>query len=215
MSAYCPPSCFTEDLIKLPDAFCPPENQRGFCIKRIVLFKCSYTLPTPLDCDALNTAYLAGEWTTTGQITQVELGEPSLSTLDTSECQPDVENVVGRELTFRDYSFEDLDEADLPSPFFERVRIQNLMNKRSKFYVGYVTCDNQLFIAKDKFGNPLSCVLLAYVGIEKQNNNGFKNCYQYFNWKIRFNGDPFTSQPVLDLNDCDLLLAPAVQYLIA
>lgn len=211
----CPANCANIELIANPvTGVCDAAETRERGIYKLGFYLCNTPLPSPLTCTALNTLVTSGAVVFSSPLSNVTFGEPEFEDIKMNDCEPAIQRIVGRTLTFNDKYKVTIPgipaEGETPAVpenrYGDLLFWGNKMEARLSMRVIILYCDGTMEVPKDKNGNPLSSTFLVYRDFERQGTGTNETIIEVKRGTIRFKGDPLQfREPDLDLNDamCD------------
>lgn len=201
----CPSQCADFDLVEIKAASCKLAY-RKMNIKAIGFYKCDVVLPSPLTCVNLEPLMTGTEKSLvfSNELVNVTIGEPEVETRKISDCRPEEEEIVAREVSFQDRIKVDVTALGAASPFADYAFWKDKKDHSAQLNFVFVMCDGSLIVPREKGSlNGLSATFSMFLNYEALTKGG---AIEFKQGKLKFDGDPLDFIiPELNLNDCPAL----------
>ena len=201
----CPNQCADFNIVEIKAASCKLVY-RKMNIKAIGFYKCNVVLPSPLTCANLEPLMTGANKALvfSNELVNVSVGEPQVETRKLSDCRPEEEEIVEREITFQDRIKVDVDALGNNSPFADYAFWKDKKDHSAQLNFCFVMCDGSLIVPREKNSlNGLSATFSVFLNYEALSKGG---AIEFKQGKLKFLGDPLDFiVPDLNLNDCPAL----------
>lgn len=207
---FCPDNCADITLIGNPAGGCN-FGSRERTIKRLHFFSCKTALPDPLTEAAVKALYTSKAIVVSMPLANVQWGEPEINTENLSDCVPDFEKVVAREMTFEDNIAVVISDDPATSGVNEANKYWDLdfwadkMQHRMLLRYAIEYCNGDVVIAKNPDGTPMEASLNVY--LSAKDKTAGKGKLEMKVGKLKFNGDPLAfaqAKPDYNMNDYNI-----------
>lgn len=206
--ALCPAECVDFDLIPNPIGGCSDGTLRERRISRIAFMKCDIELPS--EYTALTVAPLFATETQSIFLSQplanITVNDPEFEDVKIHDCVPLQQIITRRTIDFQDRLQVTIPAVEGPpavpaNPFGDYALWQNKLDHRLYLRYGFVYCNGDFVLAKDKNGNLLEGwfnVFLAYENIANDTKT-----IEFKKGTLSFLADPLAlyNTPEFNLND--------------
>lgn len=176
--ALCPADCLDFDLIDNPTGGCPKPEFRERRISRIAFFKCDTTFPDPATAENIEPLFTGATKAVylSSPLANVVVNDPEFEEVKIHDCVPN-----SRIITQRVVDFEDRVKVEFPAvegppavpanPFGDYAKWQNILDHQLYLRFGFVYCNGDFVIAKDKNGGYLEAWINVFVSFQNIAND--------------------------------------------
>lgn len=187
--AVCPSSCAT-DLISNPDGNCI-LSVRKKTLSRISFLDCSVDIPDPITDENIAALYTDGSIVLSSELSNVLLTDPTYEDVPISDCRPNLQLLVGREMTFEDRIAIEVTEGSPAAlnKYKDYDFWQDKLDNQTKLNYILHYCDGDSVVARDALGNLLTARITGYLNWQKPATNGSGNV-EFKRISVLFNNDP-------------------------
>lgn len=205
MADLCPAQCADFDIVEIKSASCALVYRKTN-IKAVGFYKCSVVLPSPLTCANLEPLMTGASKALvfSNELVNVQIGEPTIETRKLSDCRPEMEEIVERDITFQDRIKVDVDSLGAATPFNDYRFWKNKVSHSAQLNFCFVMCNGNLIVPREPHSlNGLSAAFTIHLNYEVLSKGG---AIEFKQGKLKFLGDPLDFIiPELNLNDCPIL----------